>query len=346
MFFMMISGGSDSMALARLLVGKNISPVLIYADYNEISLGDNDPTKIVNNFARENNLELHTKKYVPHLHSNNKESDMRAFRFDFAKEVMQSYKSKDGYTLITAHHLNDRLEGSLMKLMKGSGIDGIVNMREKENASYKGFSYIHYRPLINVSKKEIEEMISGFGMVAGFDYWLDPSNNDESIERNWLRHNIVEPLIEKYKKEGLIDSFSKLEIESDDIQKCSSVHVVLEKSGKTSVYSEVIRKDCATNSLLYYLSKNICDKMGVKFTKSIFSLFKDSFFDKKEIMLRKNEKENVLFGFFECYGGINVVCVNVDKELEDGNYDYKTKLLCSAKFRRYHKSEVLKTLMR
>ncbi|MEM8696986.1 MAG: tRNA lysidine(34) synthetase TilS [Pseudomonadota bacterium] len=78
----------------------------------------------------------------------------------------------------TAHHADDQLETILMRLMRGSGVDGLSAIRPINGAII--------RPLLGVRKRELVAYIEGLGI----DAVTDPSNEDIAFDRVRLREGL------------------------------------------------------------------------------------------------------------------------------------------------------------
>ncbi len=87
--------------------------------------------------------------------------------------------------LVVAHHLDDQAETVLMRLMKGSGIDGLCGMRR--SSWREGVQLV--RPLLDIPKARLVATLRSAGQG-----WLeDPSNRDMKYERVRLRHSLENP---------------------------------------------------------------------------------------------------------------------------------------------------------
>jgi tRNA(Ile)-lysidine synthase TilS/MesJ len=119
---------------------------------------------------------------------------------------MNIYKSK---YIITAHHLDDRIETFFFNLVRWSKLTGLINMTE--------FSWAILRPLLNVKKSEILEYLDNNKLK----YNIDTTNNNIEITRNYLRHKII-PKFEKinsnYKKNinNTLKYFEELKFHIDE----------------------------------------------------------------------------------------------------------------------------------
>lgn len=92
-----------------------------------------------------------------------------------------------GDWLLSAHHLNDQAETLLLNLMRGSGPAGIAGIGVL-NPFASGWLA---RPLIEVPREDLET----YAANAGLEWVEDPSNEDRRFDRNFLRHEVL-PVLE------------------------------------------------------------------------------------------------------------------------------------------------------
>ena len=78
--------------------------------------------------------------------------------------------------LATAHHADDQLETLVMRILRGSGIEGMSAIRAKRGHVI--------RPLLQIPKKALEEFVEASG-ISAVD---DPSNRDQSFDRVRVRN--------------------------------------------------------------------------------------------------------------------------------------------------------------
>ncbi|MDP6615808.1 MAG: tRNA lysidine(34) synthetase TilS [Gammaproteobacteria bacterium] len=92
--------------------------------------------------------------------------------------------------LITAHHRADQLETFLLQLFRGAGVQGLAAM-----AAHGRIGRLELiRPILNVSAEAVRRYADG----AGIDWIDDPSNEDTDLDRNFVRHNIVPCILERW----------------------------------------------------------------------------------------------------------------------------------------------------
>jgi tRNA(Ile)-lysidine synthase len=90
--------------------------------------------------------------------------------------------------LLTAHHADDQLETVLLALKRGSGLPGLSAI-----AAQKPFAgTVLLRPLLAFSRLELEQ----YAGEKQLSYVTDPSNQDDSFDRNFLRQHVL-PLLQQ-----------------------------------------------------------------------------------------------------------------------------------------------------
>lgn len=95
-----------------------------------------------------------------------------------------------GELLLTGQHLDDQSETILLQLMRGAGPAGLAAM-PRARALARGWLM---RPLLNVSR----EQISAYASRHQLEWLDDPSNTDLSIDRNFLRRQVLPELRQRW----------------------------------------------------------------------------------------------------------------------------------------------------
>jgi tRNA(Ile)-lysidine synthase len=109
-------------------------------------------------------------------HGTSLQAKARTARYD----VMAAHcQANDIPALVTAHHLDDQAETFLMRLKRGSGLDGLAAIPEK--GAWGGIVLL--RPLLDVPKARLIATLAekGIGFIS------DPSNADHRFERARVR---------------------------------------------------------------------------------------------------------------------------------------------------------------
>jgi len=85
-----------------------------------------------------------------------------------------------GSRLLLAHHRDDQAETILLRLLQGRGLYGMPAARGLAAGML-------LRPLLGLSRVELEHYARAYGL----DWLEDPSNDDLSIDRNYVRHRVM-----------------------------------------------------------------------------------------------------------------------------------------------------------
>ena len=92
--------------------------------------------------------------------------------------------------LLTAQHRDDQAETLLFRLLRGAGVRGLSAMPSQRALGHGQL----LRPLLNVSRAELETYARAHQLR-----WIDdPSNQDRQFSRNYLRHQVLPSLTERW----------------------------------------------------------------------------------------------------------------------------------------------------
>ncbi len=116
------------------------------------------------------------------------EAAAREARYSAFAEVID-----EGGMLLTAHHHDDQAETLLLQLLRGGGVRGLAAMPEARPFATGWLG----RPLLQFGRDALQQ----YAMAQGLQWIEDPSNFDTSLERNFLRHELL-PLLEQ-RREGV-----------------------------------------------------------------------------------------------------------------------------------------------
>jgi tRNA(Ile)-lysidine synthase len=204
------SGGVDSLALLWAL--KRVKKQQVEACYIHHGAAANqtyrdDAQRFCESFCKQHQISFFVRKNTDSTLRS--ESELR----DFRHRVFVELKEERNADLIAlAHHREDLLETRLLRLIRGTGFQGLVAMQELKNGLF--------RPFLRVSKKDLQSYLNEFSFTA----CEDPSNQDLEPFRNWLRQEWLVAL--EKKQEGAVLSLARsLEILAE-----SSREEVLPKS--------------------------------------------------------------------------------------------------------------------
>ena len=242
------SAGGDSTALFFLLQEAGVDFDIAIVDY-----GLREQSKQEVAYAKELAQKydkicyIHTAKKI----EQNFEANARAARYEFFENLIAQHNYD---TLLTAHHLGDRLEWFLMQLSKGAGCIELVGMQTKEQKN----NYLLLRPLLHAQKQQLINYLQQRNIV----YFHDETNGDEKYKRNYFRANFSEKLLQHY-AEGIARSFAYLEEDKALLYHTADINTIGDFSFFTSINP---RSDMVTV---------------------------DNYFKEKKLLCSKNEKENL-----------------------------------------------------
>ena len=209
------SGGADSTALFFTLLEHKIPFDIAIVNYALRSQA-NEEVLYAQELSEKHSLTCHLFK-APKVEKNF-EYEARHIRYAFFEELIHKHK----YThLLTAHHLQDRLEWMLMQLCKGAGSAELLGMQENESRA----GYTVSRPLLELNKEEIIAFLES----QKIKYFHDETNDDLSYKRNYFRHEIATKLLHEYSA-GIKQSFRYLEEDVKELIKEVQVHDAQELS--------------------------------------------------------------------------------------------------------------------
>ena len=105
----------------------------------------------------------------------------------------------------TAHHANDQAETVLMHILRGTGIDGLCGIRPIGFLTKYSETIPVIRPLLNISRGEIEK----YAAETGMPFREDRSNADTAYLRNRIRQELI-PKLEADYNPRIVDSLCRL----------------------------------------------------------------------------------------------------------------------------------------
>ena len=247
-----VSGGPDSLALAYLTE--------CYALKNKIRVH----YFIVNHkLRRESSIEAQTVKiFLKMIGINCKILDwngkkpsknIQAIARDKRYFLLANECKKNNIKyLLFGHHLNDLFENFLIRIVRGSGLNGLVSF--SKNTKYRNQNINILRPLLNIEKKDLIYISKTI-----FNFFVkDPSNVNETYKRTRIRN-----LLYSLEKEGL--DTKKLKLTIDNL------------------------KD-SDESIKFYVDRNLLKNSKFLKRKNIFILNHNFFDQSHEIIFRSLTK--------------------------------------------------------
>lgn len=179
------SGGVDSMCLLNILLKyNNIKIICAHVNHN-LREESFEEYEFVKKFCNKNNI-VFEGITLDKINKGNLEYEFRNMRYDFFENIVNKYNAK---YLLTAHHGDDLIETILMKIVRGSSINGYGGFDKVSMRS--GYSIL--RPLIFTTKDALYK----YAMDNNIEYREDKTNNCDDYTRNRYRKYILPRLKEE-----------------------------------------------------------------------------------------------------------------------------------------------------
>ncbi len=176
------SGGPDSMCLLNLLFKlkekKNLELIVAHVNHKIRSVSD-DEAKMVEEYAKKNNVTFELQE-LDYQNTKFSEDDAHRKRYKFFKSLIKKYKAN---YLVTAHHGDDLIETILMRIARGSNLNGYIGIKRVTQNE----DYVTLRPLLSTTKDEIIK----YNESENIPYVIDESNDSLKYTRNRYRKNVL-----------------------------------------------------------------------------------------------------------------------------------------------------------
>ena len=123
-------------------------------------------------------------EYGENLDNPNMEMHARTQRFAAIRALTNNAPT----VVMTAHHLNDNIEGAFINLVRGRPHSNLSMLTVREN-----LPLIKYKPFLPYPK----ENLIHWATVEGIEWNEDVTNKDCNSERNWWRNVILPQIMER-----------------------------------------------------------------------------------------------------------------------------------------------------
>lgn len=176
------SGGPDSMALFDMLLTirekYQLSLICVYVNHN-LRKESIEEQAYLAEFCKNNNVLFETMT-IEKYGEDNFHNEARNIRYQFFDDIMKAYQAD---VLMTAHHADDLIETILMRISRGSNLQGYSGFHKVVD---KG-SYQIVRPLLPYTKSQLEE----YDKDNNVTYFIDRSNVQSKYTRNRYRKEVL-----------------------------------------------------------------------------------------------------------------------------------------------------------
>ncbi len=151
------------------------------------------------------------------------EASARSARYDWFESVLATED-----ILLTAHHADDQAETVLLRLMRASGVEGLSGIPVRRSVGSANDSPQVMRPLLDFKRSALEQ----YAVRHELPWIEDNSNLDSVFDRNFLRHEVMPLLHQRWP--AVVDSLNRsarhaaasarllAQLAQDDIKACKS----------------------------------------------------------------------------------------------------------------------------
>lgn len=231
-----ISGGIDSVVLLDLL-----ARLRDLFDYNLYVAHVNHGVRGIEADRDEKFVERLSNKYSVPFYSTkvdmngfakekkiSSEEAGRILRYGFFRKILNEV---GGGKIAVAHNKNDQAETVMLRIIRGTGIDGLKGMQ------FKAQDII--RPILNIKRNELNEYLMSYGL----DHVEDYTNVETIYQRNRVRLELF-PYIEENFNPNIVDSLYRLsknaQIDSDALDEIAEkkYNLLVKKTDNNSIIIE------------------------------------------------------------------------------------------------------------
>lgn len=203
-----VSGGGDSIALMHLLAGwakrsRRTAPIVVIVDHGLMPQSARE-ARTVSRWARDAGLKASVLTWSGRKPGSNIEAEAREARYRLMGEWLRKKKLA---ALYVAHNLDDQAETFLLRLIRGSGLDGLSAMRPIAPYPAAGFGEVRLvRPLLEIERADLRSHLA----EREADWLEDPMNSDDRFAR--VRVRKAWPVLERlgFTRSRLVDAAAHL----------------------------------------------------------------------------------------------------------------------------------------
>jgi tRNA(Ile)-lysidine synthase len=243
-----VSGGPDSLALAYLTKCYSLKhkiKVKYYLVNHNLRKESSLEAQTVKKILRKIDIQCKILNWNGKKPSKNIQATARNKRYSL---LAHECKKNNIKYLLLGHHLNDLFENFLIRIVRGSGLNGLVSF--SKNTKYRGQNLNIIRPLLNLEKEDLFHISNEV-----FSFFVkDPSNINKDYKRTRIRN-----LLQSLEQEGL--DKKKLELTINNL------------------------KD-SDKSIKFYVDRNLKKNVVFLKRKNIYILSNDFFNQSHEIIFR------------------------------------------------------------
>lgn len=217
------SGGLDSVVMAHLFNELDYPIALAHCNFQLRGLESFGDQNFVQDFSANNNIPLFLTQFDTEAFAKDYKLSTQVAARDLRYNWFYELLDTENYDyILTAHHADDNIETFLINLSRGTGLEGLVGIPEKNDKII--------RPLLHFSREEI----ANYAKENNIQWREDSSNASDKYLRNKIRHDLV-PLL-KGLNPHFITSFQKTQSYLKESQ-------AMVEDASIMVYQQVVRQE-------------------------------------------------------------------------------------------------------
>lgn len=185
------SGGRDSTALVDLAARLRGARVKAFAEllavhvHHGLAPQADEWIEHCESTCRSLDVPLEVRRVAVERRGRGVEAAAREVRYAALAAAAQDHGAK---CVVTAHHLDDRIETFLIQWLRGAGVEGLASFPVLREFGVDGLRLA--RPLLDATRAQIDRYVA----LRGLSFVEDPSNADTRLLRNALRARVVPEL--------------------------------------------------------------------------------------------------------------------------------------------------------
>lgn len=181
-----VSGGKDSMCLLDVLSrfpNRNFELLAINIEHGIRGENSKRDSKFVSDYCLKKGIKLISESVDSISYAKQSkislETSARLLRYQCFENLLASGEAD---YIALAHHQDDLCETMLMRIFRGTGINGLIGIQNRDN---------YIRPLLSLTREDIEKYVS----ENNIPFVTDETNDDNDYTRNFVRNELL-PAIE------------------------------------------------------------------------------------------------------------------------------------------------------
>lgn len=214
-----LSGGADSVAMLHILLALGYTCEAAHCNFRLRGKESDEDEMFVRQLCRQLSVKLHTTHFDTEAYAQSKKISIEMAARELRYEWFAQLKRAHHFSVIAvAHHRDDSVETVLLNLIRGTGINGLLGIRPKNEDVI--------RPLLCVTRHEIVHYLDHIGQ----HYVTDSTNLQDEYIRNKIRLKLL-PLIQEINP-SVAHSIHEM---SGHLREVANVYTNAIQEGKTRV---------------------------------------------------------------------------------------------------------------